>query len=94
MPEEDGTAFFEDVLTQASERYADILQSVMDRIAPRPLFSEKVSAEQQLADWRLIREYPDEIAKFFSSENASVESAVEYAWKMESKLRQAGGEAQ
>lgn len=86
MPD-DGTDRLEGLIDRASQRHAELLNRALDRLAPRPLFSQKVSAAERRKEYELMREYPQVLAQFFADQNATVESAIDYVWESEHESR-------
>ena len=87
-----GTDFWESVVETASQEMADATKFLLKEEAPRPLGSEKVSEEEQLATYALMRDdindpNGDALFDFFTETNMKFETAVKYVERMRKKLQ-------
>ena len=78
----DNTGFWEDIYTTASEEFAEMSKWLIEREAPRPFGSEKVSDKEQALTYSLMKDNPEALYQFFAEQGASVGSAVKYIERM------------
>ena len=86
MKATDGTGFWEDLHATVSEEFAEMSKWLLKTEAPRPFGSEKVSEEEQVATYALMRDDPEALSQFFTENNMKFETAVKWVQKMREKL--------
>lgn len=87
----DATAMHEKTVQEAAEYAVGLDEVVKDEVLNRPLGSQKVPMQDQLAEYRIYRQMAEEgdpkpLAKFFVDNESTVEQSIQFSKNMEERL--------
>jgi hypothetical protein len=72
----------EQTVREAAEYAAGLDDAVKSEVLNRPLGSVKVSFEDRMAEWRMMKDTPEHLAQFFVDNKATVEQMVKHSKEM------------
>lgn len=85
MSKHDYVARLERLVEETSQRFAETAKEMVRKRMARPLGSKPVPLRDQKLEWILLREDPNALAEFFAQNRMSLQTALEYAERMENE---------
>lgn len=85
----DATAEWDRTVEEAGREQAEMFKLAKTNVLNRQLGSKKVSSQDQLREYEMMREEPAHLAQFFKDQGSTLEESINYCFDMENKLRNA-----
>lgn len=90
----DATAEFDQMAEEAGREHAEMYEEARTKILNRPLGSKKVSSQDQVREYEIIKGMalegnPQPGLDFLTAQDATLEEAINWGFNMEHKLRNA-----
>ena len=90
----DATAEFDQMVDEAGREHAEMFEEARSKIMNRPLGSKKVSSQDQVREYEIIKGMalegnPQPGIDFLTAQGATLEEAINWGFEMEHKLRNA-----
>ena len=81
----DATAQHEKTVQEVGEYAASLDQTVKDDVSNRPLGSVKVSPQQELDEWNVMKDDVNHLTQFLVDNKMTWEQGIQYLKKMNAK---------
>ena len=85
----DATAEWDRTVEEAAREQAEMFKLAKTNVLNRQLGSKKVSGQDQLREYEMMREEPAHLAQFLKDQGSTLEESINWAFDMENKLRRA-----